>query len=396
MIKLIGEEGMGAVYLAEQRHPINRKVALKIIKAGLDTKQVLARFEAERQALAMMDRPNIAKVLEAGSTDAGRPYSVMEFVEDIPATQHCDEHHLTTRERLRLVIAICSAVHHAHQKGIIHRDLKLSNILVTESDGMPIPKVIDFGIAKAATRGQLTDKTLVTEFHHFVGTPAYTNPEQVDMSGIDVDTRTDIYSLGVLLYELLTGTTPIEAGVLKKAAYAEIQRTILETIPPKPSTRLTERGRHAVAESAIPIPHSELKRELDWVVMKALEKDRSRRYDSAAFLAQNLERFLADEPVAAVPQSTLYRLRKFAQRHRAAAAAILGVAASLVIGTGVALYSMVQAREAERRAVTTAYLADMQAAHQALKGNNFAAFSRILDQNQSFPPDQDPRNWEEK
>ncbi len=390
---LIAEGGMGTVYLAEQCEPITRSVALKIIKAGMDTKQVLARFEAERQTLALLDHPNIAKILDAGRTEGGRSYFVMEHVSGMPVTTFCDQHKLSLRERLELVKTLCAAVHHAHQKGIIHRDLKPSNILVSSDHDRPVPKVIDFGIAKA-TSGSLTDLTLVTQPHQFVGTPAYTSPEQLQGGGNDVDTRTDVYSLGVLLYELLTGTTPIAAETAKDAANSDRQRLILERDPPTPSSRITELRKRSLTDPQIRLPHSKLNRELDWVVMKALEKDRDRRYESVAAFSKDIERFLNGDPVAAAPPSRLYRLRKWTQRHHAASGAILGVSASLLIGTGVALYGMVQARQAQREAVTIAYLADMQAAHQALRGNNLALAKRILEHNHSFPANHDPRHWE--
>ena len=345
VLEQIGEGGHGVVYLAEQRTPMQRRVALKVIKLGMDTKQVIARFEAERQALAMMEHPNIAKVLDAGATESGRPYFVMELVRGVPITEYCDKCKLPSRERLALFIDVCRAVHHAHQKGIIHRDLKPRNILVTLHDGSPVPKVIDFGIAKA-TNSRLTDKTLFTQFHQFVGTPAYTSPEQVEMSGLDVDTRSDIYSLGVLLYELLTGTTPIEAETLRQAAYAEIQRTILETEPPKPSTRMTDIRRRALPDSKLSVPEAAIDRELDWIVMKALEKDRERRYASASAFQQDVQHFLADEPVSAAAPSALYRFRKFARRHTAAVV----IGSALLLGGVFSTWQAVSATRANDRA----------------------------------------------
>src|SRR5437879_162565 len=287
LLQQIGEGGMGVVYMAEQQQPVRRKVALKIIKPGLDSRQVIARFEAERQALAMMDHQNIARVLDAGATDSGRPYFVMELVRGIPITQFCDDDRLTLPERLELFVAVCQAVQHAHQKGIIHRDLKPSNALVTLHDGAPLVKVIDFGIAKALGQQRLTDKTLVTGFAQMIGTPLYMSPEQAERSGQDADTRTDIYALGVLLYELLTGTTPFDKERLKEASYEEIRRIIREEEPAKPSTRISTLGQAATTLAANrksePSRLSQLFRgELDWIVMKALEKARNRRYDNAS------------------------------------------------------------------------------------------------------------------
>jgi serine/threonine-protein kinase len=324
ILQELGEGGFGIVYMAEQQEPVKRKVALKIIKLGMDTRQVIARFEAERQALAMMDHPNIAKVLDAGATDSGRPFFVMELVRGIPITEYCDSNNLSTNERLQLFVPVCQAVQHAHQKGIIHRDVKPSNVLVTLHDGKPVPKVIDFGIAKA-TNQQLTEKTVFTAFRQFIGTPEYMSPEQAEMSGLDIDTRTDIYSLGVLLYELLTGTTPFGSKLLREAAYGEVQRIIREVEPDRPSTRLSTMGeqltsvaRHRRAEPRI--LSRMLRGDLDWIVMKALEKDRTRRYETPSGLAADIERHLADEPVLAGPPGAAYRLRKFARRHKRMAA----------------------------------------------------------------------------
>jgi tetratricopeptide (TPR) repeat protein/serine/threonine protein kinase len=319
LLQQIGEGGMGTVYMAEQTKPVQRKVALKVIKPGMDSRQVVARFEVERQALAMMDHPHIAKVLDAGTTGSGLPYFVMELVRGVPITKYCDEHHVTPRERLELFIPVCQAVQHAHQKGIIHRDLKPSNVLVAQYDGRPVPKVIDFGVAKA-TGQKLTERTMYTEFGAIVGTLEYMSPEQAESNQLDIDTRSDIYSLGVLLYELLTGTTPFEKKRLKDAALVEVLRMIREDEPQKPSTRLSttdELPSISANRGLEPNKLSALVRgELDWIVMKALEKDRNRRYETANGFAQDVHRFLTDEPVLACPPSAGYRFRKFAQRNK--------------------------------------------------------------------------------
>jgi tetratricopeptide (TPR) repeat protein/serine/threonine protein kinase len=331
LMEQIGEGGMGLVFVAEQQHPVRRKVALKVIKPGMDTRQVIARFEAERQALALMDHPNIAKVLDGGTTGGepggvspGRPYFVMELVKGLPITDYCDQNQVPIRERLGLFLNVCEAVQHAHQKGIIHRDIKPSNVLVMSHDGKPVVRVIDFGIAKAIGQ-QLTDKTIYTEFTQLVGTPLYMSPEQAGQSGLDVDTRSDIYSLGVLLYELLTGTTPFDKERLKEAGYDEMRRIIREEEPPRPSTRISTLGPAAMTVSANRKSHpKQLSRlcrgEPDWIVMKALEKDRNRRYETASAFAADVQRYLADEPVQACPPSVGYRLRKFGRRHKTALA----------------------------------------------------------------------------
>ena len=320
LLEPIGEGGMGTVYIAEQSKPVHRKVALKVIKAGMDSKTVIARFEAERQALALMDHPNIARVLDAGATASGRPYFVMELVNGIPITDYCDRERLSIPERLGLFVLVCHAVQHAHQKGIIHRDLKPSNILVTCIDGAAVPKVIDFGVAKA-TGASLTERTVYTGLY-LLGTPRYMSPEQADLSGVDVDTRSDIYSLGVLLYELLTGTTPFDKEILRKAAFDELRRIIREEEPPRPSTRLSATEElPSIADKRGTEPKKLIglvREDLDWITMKCLEKDRDRRYETANGLAMDVQRFLADEPVVAGPPSARYRLRKFARRHRAA------------------------------------------------------------------------------
>jgi serine/threonine protein kinase/Flp pilus assembly protein TadD len=333
LLEQIGEGGFGVVFMAEQQQPIRRKVALKVLKPGMDTKQVVARFEAERQALALMDHPNIAKVLDGGQTTSGRPYFVMDLVKGLPITQYCDQQQLTARERLELFVNVCQAVQHAHQKGIIHRDLKPSNVLVTLNDGAPLVKVIDFGVAKALGQ-QLTDRTLFTGFAQLIGTPLYMSPEQAALSNVDVDTRSDIYSLGVLLYELLTGTTPFQKERFQEADYDEIRRIIREEEPPKPSTRISTLGQAATTAStqrkSDPKRLSQLFRgELDWIVMKALEKDRGRRYESASAFAADVHRYLHDEPVLACPPSAWYRFRKLARRKKTTLAMVACVLLAL-------------------------------------------------------------------
>jgi serine/threonine protein kinase/tetratricopeptide (TPR) repeat protein len=335
LLEPIGEGGYGVVFMAEQTSPVHRKVALKIVKAGMDTRQVIARFEAERQALALMDHPNIAKVFDAGVTETGRPYFVMELVKGVPITKYCDEHRLTPQQRLKLFVPVCHAVQHAHQKGIIHRDLKPSNVLIAQYDGVPVSKVIDFGVAKAMGQ-QLTERTMFTGFGDVIGTPQYMSPEQAELNQLDVDTRSDIYSLGVLLYELLTGTTPLESKRVQEAALLEVLRVIREEEPPKPSTRLTKAAElPSIAAQRGSEPRHLAKTvhgELDWIVMKALEKDRSRRYETANGLARDIERYLHDEPVLACPPSTAYRFRKFARRHKATFAMVALVIVFVLAG----------------------------------------------------------------
>ncbi len=353
LLEQIGEGGFGVVLLAEQREPVHRRVALKIIKLGMDTKQVIARFEAERQALAMMDHPHIARVLEAGATETGRPYFVMELVRGEPVTKYCDVLSLGIPDRLALFTQVCHAVQHAHAKGVIHRDLKPSNILVSTQDGRPLAKVIDFGIAKATMGGPLTERTLFTEHRALIGTPEYMSPEQAEGS-LDIDTRSDVYSLGVLLYELLTGATPFDAKQLRSAAFAEIQRIIREEEPPKPSTRVsTLAAIDLVATQRRAEPRklgAQLRGDLDWIVMRSLEKDRSRRYETAVALADDVRRHLANEPVLAGPPGAGYRLRKFVSRHRVGVAAGSLVGAALLLGIAGTSAGMVWALREQGRA----------------------------------------------
>jgi serine/threonine protein kinase/tetratricopeptide (TPR) repeat protein len=375
LLQVIGEGGFGIVYMAEQQEPVRRRVALKIIKLGMDTKQVIARFEAERQALALMDHPNIAKVFDAGATETGRPFFVMELVRGVPITEYCDQNHLSTRQRLELFILVCKAIQHAHQKGVIHRDIKPSNVLVTLHDGVPVPKVIDFGIAKAIDQ-PLTEKTLFTRFEQFMGTPAYMSPEQAEMSALDVDTRTDIYALGVLLYELLSGKPPFDPDALVKSGIDAMRRTIREQDPVKPSTRLatlsnadltTVAAQHDAEPRKLP---GLVRGDLDWVVMKALEKDRTRRYDTANGLAMDIERHLRNEPIVARPPSNLYLFQKLVRRNKLLFAAASAVAVSLVIGLGVSTWLFLREKEARGRADTEARKSQQVAAflEDMLKG----------------------------
>ncbi len=411
LLQKIGEGGMGVVYMAEQEEPVRRRVALKIIKLGMDTQNVVARFEAERQALALMDHPNIAKVLDGGATDTGRPYFVMELVQGIPITEFCDKNRLPAEKCIKLFIQVCQAIQSAHQKGIIHRDLKPTNILVTLDAGAPHPMVIDFGVAKA-TQQKLTEKTVFTNYATMIGTPAYMSPEQAEMSRLDVDTRSDIYGLGVLLYELLTGTTPFPEKRLRSATYQEIQRIIMEEEPERPSTRL----RLKASTPSLAASHYPLSADLDWIVMKCLEKDRARRYESATGLATDLQRHLDNEPVAARPPSQLYRLQKLVRRNKAAFAGGVIVTAGLLTGIALATWQAVRATRAEHeqallrrqaqiaqqeeshlreQAQAEAYASDMLLAQQSISANNFGRARELLYRHK--PNDKtgkDLRGWE--
>jgi serine/threonine protein kinase len=350
LLERIGEGGMGVVYTAQQTEPLRRTVAIKIIRPGMDSAQVLTRFEAERQALALMDHPNIAKVLDAGSTPDGQPYFVMELVKGTPITQFCDERRLSPRERLELFVPVCQAIQHAHQKGVIHRDIKPSNVLVALYDDKPVPKVIDFGVAKA-TGLSLTEKTLQTSFGAIVGTPEYMSPEQATFNQLDIDTRSDVYALGVLLYELLTGSTPVDKTRFKAAAILEVLRVVREEEPPRPSVKLsTTQARASIAATRGVNPDQLaqlLRGDLDWIVMKALEKDRNRRYETAAGLARDVERYLKDDVIEARPPSAGYRLRKFVKRNRVPVLAASVVALALLGGLGGLAWGMVEARRQE-------------------------------------------------
>ena len=415
LLEKIGEGGCGVVYMAEQERPVRRRVAFKAIKLGMDTKEVVARFEAERQALALMEHPNIAKVFDAGVTHTSRPYFVMELVRGLKITSYCDDHQLATEERLDLFVQVCSAVHHAHQKGIIHRDLKPSNILVAQHDTVAVPKVIDFGIAKVIT-GRLTDKTLFTAFEQFIGTPAYMSPEQAQLSGLDIDTRTDIYSLGVLLYELLTGNTPFDVEKLSSSGLDEIRRVIREKEPAPPSTRLSALGRGDLGTVAArrgsnpPALINRVHGDLDWIVMKCLEKERGRRYETAYDLALDVERTLRDEPVLARPPSNWYRLQKFARRNKALVASAIAIAGAGLFTMGALAVSTVlisreqqttkRALETESRTKDelaqalgreqrTSYFHRIALAHHELLENNLLNAQRLLEE---CPPGY--RAWE--
>jgi WD40 repeat protein/tRNA A-37 threonylcarbamoyl transferase component Bud32 len=391
LLEKIGEGGFGAVYAAEQKEPVKRRVALKIIKLGMDTRQVVARFESERQALALMDHPNIAKVLDAGATDTGRPYFVMELVRGVRITDYCDQNHLSAEARLKLFVPVCHAVQHAHHKGVIHRDIKPSNILMMLADDVAVPKLIDFGIAKA-TGGRLTDATVYTQLQQHIGTPAYMSPEQAGISGLDVDTRSDIYALGVVLYELLTGRTPFEPKDLAQAGLEEILRRIREEEPPKPSTRLSRLEQNEQTTTAqrrateAPKLIGLLRGDLDWIVMKCLEKDRRRRYETANGLAQDIERHLGHEPVLARPPSEVYRVRKFVQRNQVMVAAASAVAAAVVLGAVVSTWEAIRATKAGRREAEAAHLADNEKA-RAEKGEQRAKASELVARQEAYAAD---------
>jgi WD40 repeat protein/tRNA A-37 threonylcarbamoyl transferase component Bud32 len=434
LLEKIGEGGFGEVWMAEQREPVKRRVALKIIKLGMNSRQIVARFEAERQALAIMDHANIARIFDADVTDNGRPYFVMELVRGIKITEYCDQNQLPTRERLKLFILVCRAIQHAHQKGIIHRDIKPSNVLVTLHDGVPVPKVIDFGIAKA-TQQELTDKTVFTQFQQFIGTPAFISPEQAEMSGLDVDTRADIYSLGVLLYELLVGQTPFDVKEMMQGGFDALRRIIREKEPLRPSTKLntmsgearTTTGKHRQTEVS-KLVH-QLQGDLDWIVMKCLEKDRTRRYETANGLAMDIQRHMINEPVVARPPSAAYQLQKAWQRNKGVFTAGAVVAVALVAGIGVSTWQAIRATratkgeiaqrvaaqtaqtkaeseqqrantqaqkasESEQRARRLLYASDMNLAHQALELNNVGKARRLLDRHRPKPGEEDLRGWE--
>jgi eukaryotic-like serine/threonine-protein kinase len=435
VLQKIGEGGCGAVYMAEQEQPVRRRVALKVIKLGMDTKAVIARFEAERQALALMDHPNIARVLDAGTTETGRPYFVMELVRGIKFTEYCDQNHLGVDKRLELFTQICQAIQHAHQKGIIHRDIKPSNILVTLHDGVPVPKVIDFGIAKATTDQRLTDKTLFTAYEQFIGTPAYMSPEQAEMSGLDIDTRSDIYSLGVLLYELLTGRTPFDPKELMDSGLDAMRKTIREKDPMRPSTKLhtlmgeeltTTARRHGVEGPKLV---SQLRGDLDWIVMKCLEKDRTRRYETANGLAMDIKRHVSNQPVTARPPSKLYEFQKTFRRHKVGFIATGSVILALAIGVALTTWQAMLAthakgqeaiqrrkaqdneqlamessakeaslrRKAEAQELAArqrAYASDMNIAALALQGNNWGRAVDLLNRQRPGKGQKDLRGWE--
>jgi WD40 repeat protein/serine/threonine protein kinase len=420
LLQQIGEGGCGIVYMAEQQEPVRRRVALKVIKLGMDTKNVMARFEAEQQAMALMDHPNIAKVFDAGATRSGRPFFVMELVDGVKITEFCDQNQLSTEARLDLFIEVCHAIQHAHQKGVIHRDIKPSNILVSLNDGLTLPKVIDFGIAKAVEQ-RLTDKTLFTAFEQFIGTPAYMSPEQAGSSASGIDTRSDIYSLGVLLYELLTGQTPFDAKSLPLSQVDEIRRLIREQDPVQPSTRLSTLMEKDLAATAhhrqveAPKLISRVRGDLDWIVMKALEKDRARRYETADALALDVLRFLHNEPVAARPPSKLYRTNKLVQRNKFTFAALAALLATLLLGLGLSTWQFLEKSRAMRAAQNaeaneaglrrlaqaqelaarrTAYAVSMNLVQQALQADNLGRAVELLNQQAPQPGQEDLRGWE--
>lgn len=398
IIRRIGEGGCGVVYQAEQREPVKRLVALKVIRLGMDTERVIARFEMERQSLAVMDHPNIAHVLDAGATDTGRPFFVMELVRGVKITDYCNEHRLDIRQRIDLFIQVCNAIQHAHQKGLIHRDIKPSNILVTTHDGKPAPKVIDFGIAKA-TDGRTSGETMLTGNEPFVGTPAYMSPEQADRRGTDVDTRSDVYSLGMLLYELLAGKTPFDPKELAAIGVTEMRRVLLEEEPPRPSQLLLsldekelERVASACRCEASRLP-AMIRGDLDWVVMKAIEKERQRRYETVNGLAMDLKRFIENEPVLARPPGRIYLFRKFVRRNQLAVASVAGVAVALLLGLGLASVSYVREREASREQVRLRNIAEAARANEehlrrsAIARENIAQVAVLLSEGKTEAAD---------
>ncbi len=427
LLRILGEGGMGIVYLAEQIKPVRRRVALKIIKPGMDSKQVIARFEAERQALALLDHPNVAHVYDAGTTEAGRPYFAMEYVQGIPITEHCDHQKLTIEERLKLFVQVCEAIQHAHQKGIIHRDIKPSNIQVCIQGEQAIPKVIDFGVAKALSQ-PLTERTLVTEQGQLIGTPEYISPEQAEMTNQDVDTRSDIYSLGVLLYELLTGTLPFESQMLRRGSLEQMRAVLREEEPKTPSTRVSSLDRETstklakCSQSDPATLRRKLRGDLDWITLKAMEKDRMRRYQTAHALAEDIERHLNNEPVSAGRPGTLYRFHKLVRRNKGVFAAVAVVAAVLVLGALASTWQAIRAIQAEREqsrlredAVAAqekevglrqqaeakelamrqlAYASDVSVVQQALDRNDLGRARRLLDAHRPAPGEVDLRGWE--
>jgi eukaryotic-like serine/threonine-protein kinase len=395
----IGEGGMGLVFVADQETPVKRRVALKVVKPGMDTRQVLARFEAERQALALMDHPNIAKVLDAGVTESGRPYFVMELVRGMPITEYCDAARLTPRQRLELFLPVCRAIQHAHQKGVIHRDIKPSNLLVTLYDSHPVPKVIDFGIAKAVG-SVVADHSVYTGFAQLVGTPMYMSPEQAEMTAQDVDTRADVYALGVVLYELLTGTTPFDGETLRQAGFDEMRRIIREDEPAKPSQRVTTMSaeKQSTVSGQRGVDGRQLGRQLrgglDWVVMTCLAKDRTRRYESAGALAADIERYLRDEPVTACPPSASYRMRTFARRNRRMLGTAGFIAVALVTAMGVSVREAIragtaqhEAEAAKKQATTDAAIA--RAVNDFLQGDLLGQFDGVPQFGEEFGEDSD-------
>ena len=399
LAELIGEGGFGVVYVAEQTQPVRRHVALKIIKPGMDSRQVLARFEAERQTLALMDHPHIAKILDGGTTDSGRPYFVMELVKGVPITDYCRRCQLGTRERLELFVSVCRAVQHAHQKGIIHRDLKPSNVLVEMQDRRPAPKIIDFGVAKA-TGQKLTEETLRTQFTQMIGTPMYMSPEQAELSPIDVDTRSDVYSLGAILYELLSDQTPYVGKRLSEASFDELRRIIREEEPPRPSARVSTLAADVDEASSQIHPGdsrhlaNSLRGELDWIAMKALAKDRARRYDTAADLAADIERYLRDEPVVARPASAIYRAKKFAQRNRALAASMVVIAAALLAVGLVTIGFTIRSRRVQHETARRLYASQMVQAVSAWEDADYGSLENLLQSTTPTPNSPDFRGWE--